>query len=116
MFPFHGLTAETPRSQRRRREFQIRYLLSSSVSASWRRLLSGRLARLISSRAKITQRLRLQNQLRRDRRRILATVKTDSGAGAFKQHGHRNYRSVERRKAQIPRIAAQLVSENGLFM
>src|SRR6266436_4069662 len=116
MFPFHGLTAETPRSQRRRREFQIRYLLSSSVSASWRRLLSGRLARLISSRAKITERLRFQNKLRRDRRSILAAVKTDSGARTFKQHCHRHQRFFERRKAQIPRVAALLVIKNSLFV
>src|SRR5205814_10329182 len=62
--------------------------------------------------AEITERVCFQNQLRGDGRSVFAAVKADAWSRTFEQHGHRNHRFVERRKAQIPGVAALLVIKN----
>ena len=68
------------------------------------------------SGAKIAKRFGFQNQLRRDRRSVLAAVKTDAGTRTLKQHRHRHDGFLKRRKTEIPRIAALLVIENSFLM
>src|SRR5215831_15891203 len=71
---------------------------------------------LISAAAEIAEVLGLQNQLRGNRRRILAAVKTDPRSRAFEQHRHRNRGFIKWGETQVPGVAAQLVVKDGLFM
>src|ERR1043166_1358270 len=93
----------------------LRICQASSFSPLRRSWLS-RLLVLLGPASKITQRFCFKNKLRGDRPRILAAVKTDSGPGAFEQHRHGHHGSIERREAQVPCVAPELICEDSLFV